>query len=497
MRAARLSRRAWRALHLAGLALTPIAASAFTPDLADLASVPIALVRAPLAKQIELAAEKTQPLQFAVKAPLSLQLRDGVWDSIDGDARWRLRVRSPGAQSVSFEFARFALPASGALWIYDVVGALVQGAYSAADQTREGKLWTALVPGEEAVIELRVPAKDRDAVALELGNVGHGFRGLEGLTAAPAKSGSCNIDVACPQGDGWRDEIRSVARLSIDGSFFCSGQALNDARQDDDPLVITANHCGIGQNVCGTGHSEYCSPSSVVFYWNFQSPTCRSGTDRQGTGSLSQSQTGASILAGDVGSDFTLLRLNRAPDAAFNVYLAGWNATSNVPQSGVAIHHPAGDEKSISVYQSPAERADSCIEGSVSDCRRDVHAWGVHWTAGTTEQGSSGGGLWDQGHLLVGWLSGGRASCSEPGGEDFFARMEAAWTAGAGDDQQLKHWLAPDGDVKSLCGRNRAGASCDNRSAVALEERGGALDLFALITLALFARTRANRRMRA
>ncbi|HZP11156.1 MAG TPA: hypothetical protein VFB36_01910 [Nevskiaceae bacterium] len=491
MRAARIA-----SLLIAGLTLNPIAARAFAPELTDLDSVPLALVRAPLAKRIELAATKSLPFQFAVKAPLSIDLRDGLWDSIDRDtARWRVRVRSPGAQSLSLELARFQLPASAALWIYDDAGELVQGPYTSADRSSSGRLWTALVLGEEAVIELRVASGDRDAVALELASVGHGFRGFgKDEASPPAKSGSCNVDAACPQGDPWRSEIRSVARISIDSTFFCSGQALNDAQQDNAPLFITANHCGIGQSRCGTSGDGYCDPSSVVFYWNFQNSSCRPSTgasDRNGNGSLSQNQQGATILAADVGSDFTLLRLGRAPDPAFNVYMAGWNATGNVPQSGIAIHHPDEDEKALSLFDAPAERADTCIEGSIEDCRRNVHAWGVHWSAGTTEQGSSGGGLWDERHLLVGWLSGGAASCSNPGGEDFFARMESAWTAGASDGQQLKHWLAPNSDAKSVCGRNRSAPSCDNSSAPRTEQRAGALDAWLLILLALMAMMRA------
>ncbi len=489
MRAARIA-----SLLIAGLAVEPIVASALAPDLADLDSIPVALVRAPLEKRIELAAEKSRPFQFAVKAPLGGELRDGVWDVVDRDtARWRLRVRSPGAQSLSLEFARLKLPDSAALWFYDAAGELVQGPYTAADRSPSGQLWTALVLGEEAVIELRVASSDRAAVALELASVGHGFRGFGKDASPPAKSGACNLDAACPQGDPWRSEIRSVARISIDNTFFCSGQALNNTPQNNDPLFITANHCGIGQNLCGTSGTAYCDPSSVVFYWNFQNSTCRasSGTgDRKGNGSLSQSQTGATILASDVGSDFTLLLLRSAPSSAFNVYMAGWNATDNVPQSGISIHHPDGDEKALSLYGSPAERADTCIQGTIEDCQRDVHAWGVHWSAGTTEAGSSGGGLWDQNHLLAGWLSGGQASCSDPGGEDFFARMDSAWTAGAGDDQQLKHWLAPGSDAKSVCGRNRSAPSCDN-SRAPTEQRGGALDWLLLIPLMLMAIMRA------
>jgi len=491
-----------RARWWAAVLLQPLAAAAFTPDLSDLDRVPLALERAPLEKQIELAAEKTQPLQFAVTAPLAAGLQDGAWDVVDGLRRWRLRVASPGAQTLSFELAQFHLPAHAELWIYDAAGAVAQGPYSAADHTPEGKLWTALVPGDQAVLELRVPATERDAVALELAAIGHGFRGFGKDGDVAEKSGSCNVDAVCPQGNDWRNQIRSVARVSIGNKFLCSGQMLNDTRQDGDPLFITANHCGIGQNLCGVTGVQACSPSSVVLYWNYFNSTCRSSTgtaDRSGNGSLSQSQSGSAVLAADIGADFTLLRLNQRPKASFNVYYTGWNATNNVPQSGIAIHHPEGDEKSLAIYDAPARRADTCIDGTQSSCRRDVHAWGVHWTQGTTEQGSSGGGLWDQNQLLVGWLSGGQASCDEPDGEDFFGRMEVAWQAGPQSDQQLQPWLAPDdAEAKSVCGKNQSGGACDNATAPAMAGDsgggGGSLGWLTLLPLLLGSRLRAQRR---
>lgn len=473
----------------AGTALLAGPAEALTPDLSDLNSLPLAMVHAPLAKRIEAAAGKSRPFQFAVKAPLPVSLADGSWDRIDADtARWRMRVASPGAQSLGFEFSHFHLPQGGALWIYDAAGQLIQGPYTAADETPEGKLWTAVVLGDQAVLELRVASSLREAVQLELDNVAHGFRGFDQAEAVPPKSGSCNVDAVCPQGDAWRGEIRSVARITIDNTFRCSGQLLNNTRQNNDPLFITANHCEIGQNACGPAGTSECSPSSVVFYWNYFNSSCRSATgtaDRNGNGSLSQSQSGASLLAGDVTSDFTLLRLAQAPPSAYNVYLAGWNAGNNVPHSGIAIHHPSGDEKSLAIFSSDAERATTQIDNN-----RNVDSWGVHWSQGTTEQGSSGGGLWDENHLIVGWLSGGEATCSTPSGEDFFGRMEVAWLGNSAPSGQLKAWLAPDGgDALSLCGKNQSGGKCDNSNAPT-EQRGGGLEWISLLLLGLMAALR-------
>ena len=463
--------------------------AAMQPDLSSLNAVPRhAVAASTVAKALAQVSDKSRPLRFAVLADLPVALDGGLWDRAPDDrARWRARVSSAGALAIALEFSRFSLPAGAELWIYDARGELVQGPYSRRDQTPEGKLWTALVPGDEAVIELRVPEAQKSAVSLQLGKLSHAYLDIsKAAVDAPAKSGSCNIDVICSDGDNWRNEIRSVALLSIGNEYVCSGQLVNNARRDRSPLLLTANHCEIGQAY---------PASSVVTYWNYQTSTCNRAVPN---GSLSQSISGASLLAGDVGSDFTLVRLSSTPPAAYNVYYAGWDAGSATPRSGVAVHHPAGDEKRISTYTSSASAQTVCIDGEA--CTRRVRAWQVNWARGTTEQGSSGGGLWNQDHRLVGVLSGGNASCTNTGGSDYFARLNAAYQANSASSGQLKAWLDPDNSgITSLGGldsREVTGPDDEDGEGSGGGSLGGGL-LAALAALAGLRRLTSRRACRA
>lgn len=420
------------------------------PDLSSLSSLPMhRTAGARISKALTQVRNKSEPVQFAVATPLSVGLDGGLWDRADATTdRWRVRISSAGAVGLGLEFSRFDLPEGAALWIYDDAGQQVQGPYTHADQTVEGKLWTAIVPGSSAVLELQVPSAERDAVKLELAQVDHAFLDI-GKAAAmvAAKSGSCNVDMICSDGNNWRDEGRAVAMISIGNTLVCSGQLLNNARQNKDPLFLTANHCQIGQTADTPA-------SSVVFYWNYQTSSC-GGTPN---GGLSQNQSGATLLAGDVGSDFTLLRLNKQPSSDYKVYFAGWDAGSAIPQSGVAIHHPQGEEKRISTYSTAAVRQTVCLDGAGSgggSCTRSVTSWQVNWARGVTESGSSGSGLWNQNHRLVGVLSGGDTSCGNTSGEDYFARLETAYTAKPAASGQLKAWLDPDDSgITGLNGRD-------------------------------------------
>lgn len=459
-----------------GLMLLPATVFAdhakLAPDLSDVSSLPVHVApAADISKAMAAIGNKSRPVQFAVKTALPVGLAGGYWDQPDAaTARWRTRVQSAGALGLALEFSRYSLPEGAALWLYDEDGRLVQGPYTQANHTPEGKLWTAIVPGAAAVIELRVPTAKRSEVQLELGQLSHAFLDLAKAESwSQAKSGSCNVDAVCADGNNWRDEIRSVAHITIGNQFVCTGQLINSVPQDTARLFVTANHCEIGQGATTPA-------SSVVFYWNYQTSSC-GGTPN---GSLAQNQSGSTLLAGDVGSDFTLVRLTQTPPESFNVYLAGWDARNNVPQSGVSIHHPNGDEKRISTYTAPAVAATVCIDENLAgDCIRSVAAWQVNWARGTTEGGSSGGGLWNQNHRLVGILSGGNASCAVIDGDDFYARLNVAYTANSATSGQLKAWLDPaNTGATNLAGRDPSDVVDPDE-----DEGGGALSIFGLLAL--------------
>lgn len=407
----------------------PFAAEAATP-LLDANTLPLVpryeLSAGPVQKALHSVHDKTgQPMQFAVGVPTDLRLTEGRWDDVDADtARWRLRVQSPGALSLNLQLVDMQLPPSAKLWLYDIAGRTTQGPYTQKDISRGGRLWTALAAGEDAILEVRTAKIDQNQVSLHVAAVNHGFKDIANTGA---KSGSCNIDVACTEASSWGDETRAVARITIGGRFLCTGQLINNVRQDLTPYFITANHCMVGA-------SDATSAESVVFYWNYQTSQCNGMPD----GSLAQNQSGSSLIAGDSRADFTLLQLNQTPLPAFGVYYAGWNIGQAAPQSGITLHHPNGDEKRISIYGSPAAATDVTVDGVL------VSAWQVQWNRGVTEPGSSGGGLWDQGHYLIGVLSGGESSCSNPSGNDYFGRLNAGWTANAQPSGQLKAHLDPD-----------------------------------------------------
>ncbi|MGQ0619235.1 MAG: trypsin-like serine peptidase [Panacagrimonas sp.] len=387
------------------------------------------------------AARENGPTLIALNVPAALGLAEGQW-SVDGaTAVWHLRLYSPQARLLIPSFSRFDLPPGAELRVMDVEGRVIQGPYTRRNRSRDGGLTTALVPGEQALLELRVPAAQRQRVDLQLSGIGHGLRSLTAQEAGPKLSGDCNIDAVCPQGDGWRDEIRSVVRLQIVtglGFFTCTGQLINNTSQDETPYVLTANHCGI----------TAINDARLVIYYNFLTSNCGGTPD----GSLSQSQTGSTLVRSHTASDHTLIRLLDPPSSAFNVHFAGFDASPTaIPQSGRVIHHPAGEEKRISVYDTPAQR----VVTSITGVGNNLSTFELRFSQGVTEPGSSGSALFNQDRRLVGVLTGGASSCTNPTGTDFFGRLDVAWANG------LSRFLDP-GDTgrTAFCGTD-PGTDCN------------------------------------
>jgi len=341
----------------------------------------------------------------------------GTWEPLGNHyMMWRTRISAPGALSLNLGFTGFHLPKGARLSIYptDVTGANdYRGVriFTAAANQPHGELWTPVVLADDIVIELVLPRSELQNYRLELTAINQGYRyfGQDLARVAAAKSGACNVDVVCPEGDPWRQEINSVAVISTGGTTFCTGSMLNNTAQDGTPYFLTANHCGIN-----TGTAP-----QLVVYWNFQSVNCG---DHFG-GVLNQFMTGATFLAASATSDFSLVRMNGTVNPAHQVSFAGWDHSTNDPTSATAIHHPNTDEKSISFDFNPSTTTTYGGNASPGD---GSHIRIGSWDIGTTEPGSSGSPLFDQNHHVVGQLHGGGAACGNFL-SDWYGRFSMSW----------------------------------------------------------------------
>lgn len=366
----------------------------------------------------------------------------GGWSiAADGQQVWTLTVEAKSAASLEFGFSELRLPAGASLRLQSLDDKSSFIVLTDSDNPQAGRYQSAMLAGSRARLELVVPAAKRDFVRLTLDRVVHGYRDPFAAQQAQ-KSGSCNIDTICPQGDPWRDQIASVAHYTFSSggsSFVCTGtlMATGNAQADQtQPRFTTAHHCV----------SLAAEAQSMVFYWGYESPSCRtpgsaaSGTSLPRATSSRATQSGASLLGTDQATDFTVVQLSAAVPAAANAKFSGWDRSGLAPAGSVGIHHPAGHEKRITFNDDPLTLSQSCI-------LQGARPEGTHWfiseyESGTTEGGSSGSGLWDSNSkLLVGVLSGGSASCAAPNEFDCYGRLSSAWEAGSSPSGRMRDWL--------------------------------------------------------
>ena len=464
---------------LAGPALVQGAddTSQSTPVILDMGEVPGADF--PALDLDQLAEEDTlsdldpaRPLRFAIGHSLAVSTADdGLWSQTrDGHWVWQYEVFAKAAVHLNFGLEKVNLPEGAWLEIIGKDGAL--GPYTAQDIPEHGKLWTSVLGGESAMLQLHVPDRFRAQASLRLTQVSQGYRGFGYLSKA-CKSGACNTDVACLSSeDPWNTPRRAVGAYTVNGSDYCTGSLVNNTANDRRMLFATATHCEITSDSVA---------QSVVVYWNYESPTCRvpgssaSGTPLPKPNTTSQglrliaatNNPFAGSSAGNTRSDFTLIELVTPPaNNTFNLHWAGWDrrpppTTCSAPTDPAStaglcasIHHPGVDEKRITFVEVPMTLA------NISSAQ-NVH-WLARWDptpprlpnispmpgtlpASVTERGSSGSPLYNANQRLVGVLSGGASSCGATGNSlsDQYGGLFHAWDGLGTSATRMRDHLDP------------------------------------------------------
>jgi lysyl endopeptidase len=383
----------------------------------------------------------------------------GSWFDLPNGARlWLVKVKCEGALTVNLTFEQTNIPQGNQLFVYNVSKDFILGAFT-QQHIYDGQLGTELIPGEEAVLEYYV-APNNNIGYVQLATVTHGYRTAnEYIEKAFGSSGSCNMNVNCPDGMSWTPQRNSAVMLVSGSSGFCSGALINNTQNDGKPYVLTANHC-------------YSNPATWVFRFNWQAMNC----NNPASSPTFQSLSGAVLRSRRTPSDFCLVEItgglvNGTVPLDYNPYFSGWDNSGTIPTATVSIHHPSGDIKKIAFD----DAAPSISQGMGSSEANST--WTVEWDRNTTtEGGSSGSPLFDQNHRIIGQLWGGGASCQNLSAPDYYGRVSSSWApTGSNSTNQLKFWLDPSNSGAAFID----GFDPNNSTAVALDAALSAAQLTA------------------
>ena len=341
-----------------------------------------------------------------LRAPRRLRAATpGVQSTPDGGAAWTAEVGAPGALGVRLHFARALMPPGVSLVVYDAdEPSEAYGPFTAAGPAGTGEFWAPTVFGDRVAVEVRVTSDSLGSPLVVVADaVQHIYaeRKAGHAPGGPKASGSCEVDVACNSAyaSSAAHGVALISFVSGGGTYDCSGALLNDNdTTTSTPWFLTANHCV----------STPAEASTVQFYWDYYASSC--GGFAPSLSSVPQSY-GATLVATSSTTDVTLLRITGGLPSGRT--MLGWMSSASFSgASVVGVHHPAGDIMKVSA-------------GAITSLQSSYYD--LVWSNGVTEPGSSGSPLFDTGQQVIGQLSGGYSSCTNPSGTDTYGRFDQSY----------------------------------------------------------------------
>jgi lysyl endopeptidase len=365
------------------------------------------------------------------------------WQAVTGGHAARLALTSPDAGSLRLAIDLRGLPLDTEMVFQgSALPDRLEGPVRVGEvPDRTAPWWSPLTEGERQVVEFFVPARH------EVANLAPALAGASHVVTTPSSrftkrladigvAGSCNVDIACSalgSQPAFREAVASVAQMVFtDGGFtgLCTGTLLNDSDNSTQvPWFYSANHC-FDESAAPfkTPTQMQAVANTLSTLWFFEAQSCRGTTP---VSSWTQQAGGATYLYSSPTTDVLFVRLNNAPPAG--AFFSGWDANPLSAGSPViSIHHPRGDLKKVTQGSMLRFGIPGVAGGNASYIE-------TQWTNGTTEQGSSGAGVWSASagaYAFRGGLYGGTALCSNPTGTDYFSRLDLAYPS-------LAQYLSP------------------------------------------------------
>ena len=358
----------------------------------------------------------------------------------DGTTIWRIGFYSPNAASISVVFDEFEIPEGASIFVYNPSQTNVAGAFTSINNNSNKSLPIAPFPSDSIIIEYQQPATVTFNGKLRIGRVTHNT-----IDFINRSTGSFNSAEKCSPHAAFVEGVSNIKQATCllyvtdnSESWLGSGVMINNS--EGKPYLLTAAHNYEGTNL----------EQTTIFYFNYEVPK----VDSLIRGSQEFTLGGSVLKAKAYDIDFALVELNQMPPADYRPYFAGWNRANSDLAPMVCVQHPQGDVKRVSTDNDNPLAVTYPYNDLLETKLADAHWKITRWEKGTTEPGSSGSGLFDNNYRIIGGLTGGNSTCNSPV-EDYFFRLNKAWSYYSSESKQLKRWLDPTNtNVIYMDGRN-------------------------------------------
>ncbi|MGP1579194.1 T9SS type A sorting domain-containing protein [Porphyromonas endodontalis] len=359
--------------------------------------------------------------------------RDAERITLDnGTTMYRLTIDVKNAKASLLYYDDFFIPKNGGeLYIYTPDRLKVLGKYTHETHPTHGAFATEMLPGATAVLEYYPYLNSQEMPSILISSVGHIFSTREAGLRDPGEDGAhddCAFNVNAAEGAEWQEQKAGVVQIMMvhgRNISVCSGNLLNNTNEDFKPYILSAAHC---ESVTKNRNSSDADLAQWIFTFHYEKPNSSNGAIAI-VREQAKSMVGCDIRAFlpiDGQSDGLLLELKQEVPESYRVYYNGWDRSDVLPNSGVGMHHPAGDAKKISVYNGgvTSKTWDDRYNGQGCRGAENAHLF-FHFTKGETEGGSSGSSLWNENKLVVGTLTGGGGRCTT--GTNYYGKLSYHW----------------------------------------------------------------------
>jgi len=325
------------------------------------------------------------PPKVGTVRPLAKAAVVPAWVRFDGGHISRFSATSSAALGLRVRLDLGAIP--GTMEVR-VRGANDRVESMILDPARGPEAWTPWTEGDTQEIEV-YSAVAPSETAVRVGALVHFTASL----FAKAAAGSCTVPTSCSTNNAALDTAMAQAKKSImkitfneGGSSYLCSATLIDTERAPAAYVLTANHC----------IDNAAAASTISSFWFYETLGCGSG----GNNPAVQVAGGMQLVMGNFNVDSTLLLMNGAPPAG--AVRSPWTRDHLASNTQIlSLSHPLGDTSRLAIGGTTQEYR---IAGRPQD------VYGVRFTRGIIEGGSSGSGLFVLGSngalQLAGILSG-------------------------------------------------------------------------------------------